>query len=386
MSRRPLSTGAVADYRQHMLAMPSYPVRLQIAQAILLGVCALLISCSAKPPASQEVATTSEFIEPAWYYQLPDEPDLLYGYGSGSDDAEARRYALAEIAAQIRAQVRSQSQTITSERSDSIEGSQYFSEHDSELFVSSGAELTGARLQQRSMMGDKVYVAYSYDRRPLLTRIQAACAQQLAASEHNRKTYLEQTPLLQALRANGCQQRVRLHKRSGLWYLNYAGQDFWLTSGDIRAGIFSNQHSPSVQLELSQGALLDKDSYFFINFRQQDLPKPRYVSIFHIDEFGNVQSLVLNQVYDQVGAVLTHPNSVSSQGLRVAPLHSDTYTEELILAFSCAQERPQWRSFLPVRQNQYNLLDESTRQLAHLLRTSQDCDFASASYRIAPNS
>ena len=356
-----------------------------LSKITVLSACCLLAACATQP--APETSAAPESAEPPWYYELPSAPDLLYGYGSGADDAEARRNALAEIAAQIRIQVQSQSQSITSERSDSVGGVQYFSAQDSELFVSSKAELTGARLQQRSVMGDKIYVAYSYDNRPLLTRIQAACDDQPpVVAEQGRQTYLEQTPLLQALRANGCQRRVHLHKRSGLWYLNYAGQDFWLTSGDIRAGIFSNQHSPGLQLELSQGALLDKDSYFFINFRQQDLPTTRYVSIFHVDEFGNVQSLLLDQTYDQAGTVLTYPDSASRQGLRVAPLHADTYTEELILAFSCAQARPQWRSFLPVSKNQYNLLDESTRQLAHLLRSSRNCDFAAASYRIAPNS
>ena len=351
---------------------------------------ALLAACAATPPVSEGLAppvAQAEIAEPAWYYQLPKELDLLYGYGSGADDAEARRNALAEIAAQIRIQVQSQSQSITSERSDSVGGVQYFSAQDSELFVSSKAELTGARLQQRSVMGDKIYVAYSYDNRPLLTRIQAACADQPpVVAEHGRQTYLEQTPLLQALRASGCQRRVHLHKRSGLWYLNYADQDFWLTSGDIRTGIFSNQQSPGLRLELSQGSLLDKDSRFFISFRQQPLIEARYVSIFHVDEFGNVQSLLLNQAYDQADSVLTYPSSANSSGLRVAPLHADTYTEELILAFSCAQPQPQWQSFLPVSKNQYNLLDESTRQIAYLLRSSDDCDFAAASYRIAPNS
>ena len=354
-----------------------------LSKITVLSACCLLAACATQP--APETSAAPESAEPPWYYELPSAPDLLYGYGSGADDAEARRNALAEIAAQIRAQVQSQAHSITSERLDSVDGLQYFSEHDSELLVSSGAELTGVRLQQRSLIEEKVYVAYSYDTRPLLTRIQTFCDQQLASAERGGKAYLEQTPLLQALRASGCQRRVHLHKRSGLWYLNYAGQDFWLTSGDIRAGIFSNQHSPGLQLELSQGALLDKDSYFFINFRQQDLPTTRYVSIFHVDEFGNVQSLLLDQTYDQAGTVLTYPDSASSQGLRVAPLHADTYTEELILAFSCAQARPQWRSFLPVSNNQYNLLDESTRQLAHLLRSSRDCDFAAASYRIAPN-
>ena len=358
----------------------------QLSKIALLGACCVLAACATQPPVT-EIPAAPEPTEPPWYYELPAAPDLLYGYGSGADDAEARRQALAEIAAQIRSAVQSQAQSITSERSDSLGGLQFFSEHDSELLVSSSAELTGARLEQRSLLGDRVYVGYSYDKRPLLTRIQAGvgCDQQRIASKIDSKSYLEQTPLLQALRASGCQQRVDLHKRSGLWYLNYGGQDFWLTSGDIRSGIFSNHHSAGLQIELSQGPVLDTSSYFYINFQQYLLPEARYVSIFHVDEFGNVQSLLLNQAYEQAGAALTYPNPENSSGMRVAPLHSDMYTEELILAFSCAEARPQWRSFLPVQRNQYNQLDASTRQLALLLRSSRDCDFAATSYRIAPD-
>ena len=356
------------------------------AKITLLCAGLLLVAC-AMPPASQGIAT-AEPTEPAWYYNLTEKPDLLYGYVSGADDAAAKKVAFEHIATQIRTQVKSQSQIITSERLDSLEGLQYFSEQDSETFINSEATLIGARPERRSLLDGKVYVAYSYDNRPLLTRIQtkAGCAQQLAIATRDREGYLEQTPLLQALRASGCQRHVDLHKRSGLWYLNYASQDFWLTSGDIRAGIFSNQHSPGLQLELSQGSLLDKNSYFFINFSHQPLAEMRYVSIFHVDEFGNVQSLLLNQIYTEAGAKLTYPNPDNSKGLRVAPLHDDTYTEELILAFSCSEERRQLKRFLSIGENKYNPLDEGTRQLALLLQSVRNCDFAAASYRIAPNS
>ena len=348
---------------------------------------ALLAACStpSKPVPALEVSPTPEIQAPVpdWYSARALDAStakyLALGYGSGASLEAARNEAIKEIAQRIQINVESNSSAAAGETRDG-DNLSYWSKSDSELFVRSSAKLSGLDLLKQELAGGTYYVAMTYDLRSLPVRIAAAGCNPEANAAWS--AYAQASRLGQQLRESGCSAGWQLRNSDGIWFVDYAGTPFVLPSNELPNLLFANSKQAEFALDLQPSTNLKNGDFYHLNLSNQN---PGYLSIFHVDQFGNTQMLVANEYQDSAGS-LTFPNLEDYDGL-IAFTNKGVsgYSQDLLLATLCPKADPRLEEHLPVAERDSNLLDSSTRRFGQLLDDIRDCVVASARLNIQPS-
>ena len=354
------------------------------------SVLALLVACSTppKPPAPIPVPEAQPALEvpapiPAWYSARALDTTaakyLALGYGSGASAEAARNEAVREIAQRIQSDVESSSSAASGETRDG-DNLSYWSKSDSELFVRSSAQLSGLEFLRQEQAGGTYYVAMTYDLRSLPVRIAAAGCNPEANAAWS--AYAQASRLGQQLRDSGCSAGWQLRNSDGIWFVDYAGTPFVLPSNELPNLLFANSKQPEFALDLQPSTNLRNGDFYHLNLSNQN---PGYLSIFHVDQFGNSQMLVANEYQASAGS-LTFPNLEDYEGL-IAFTNKGVrgYSQDLLLATLCPKAYPKLEEHLPVAERDSNLLDSSTRRFGQLLDDIRDCAVASARLSIQPS-
>ena len=325
-----------------------------------------------------------EITPPAWYLNLESAEHIVVGYGSGKSRQEARAQAAAEIATFLQSRVRSRFTENQQEEMSAGGELRYQRRSDRVLQIDSEAELRELPTLKIERKNGFYYLALGYDTRPLVARIKDRASCDGTGSQVQAATgYLAQSRLGRELRRAGCDQRLALERRNSVWYLRYGDQSFWLDSNFIVDSIFSNAQAPGFELSLSTGNFLEAGSNFFVRLRHTGaLEETRYLSLFHVDSSGNVQSLFVNKPYPRAGELVEFPDPSTTKGLKAIPERPDARSVEMLLAFSCAQSQAEFERYLPVAEDHYNSMDENTRRLGGLLDTAVGCQRSSDLYTI----
>ena len=343
----------------------------------------------APPPVVSEQVTPPEpeITLPEWYLNLDSAEHIVVGYGSGKSRQAARAQAAAEIAAFLQTRVSSTFKQSQQEEISADGESSYSSSSSRALQLDSAAELRELPTLEIERKNGLYYLALGYDTRPLVARIKASAACDGNDSQSQPATgYLAQIPLGRELRQAGCNQRLALERRNSVWYLRYGDQSFWLDSNFIVESIFSNAQAPGFELSLSAGNFLEAGSNFFVRLRHTGaLEQARYLSLFHVDSSGNVQSLFVNKPYPRAGELVEFPDSKTTKGLKAIPERPNARSVEMLLAFSCAQSQAEFERYLPVAEDHYNSMNEDTRQLGGLFDAAIDCWNSSVVYSVSGN-
>ena len=346
---------------------------------------ALLAACSTspKPAPAPESQPELQASIPAWYSNgtLDDTTAeyLVLGYGSGASLEAARNEAIKEIAQRIQINVESNSSAAAGETRDG-DNLSYWSKSDSELFVRSSAQLSGLDLLKQEQAGGTYYVAMTYDLRSLPVRIAAAgCNPEDDAAW---SAYAQASRLGQQLLDSGCSAGWQLRNSDGIWFVDYAGTPFVLPANELPNLLFANSKQAEFALDLQPSTNLKNGDFYHLNLSNQ---APGYLSIFHVDQFGNTQMLVANEYQDSAGS-LTFPNLEDYDGL-IAFTNKGVrgYSQDLLLATLCPKSEPKLEEHLPVAERDSNLLDSSTRRFGQLLDDIRDCAVASARLNIQPS-
>ena len=326
-----------------------------------------------------------EITPPAWYLNLESAEHIVVGYGSGKDRQEARAQAAAEIATFLESRVRSRFIENQQEEMSTDGELRYQRRSDRVLQIDSEAELRELPTLEIERKNGLYYLALGYDTRPLVARIKDRAACDATGSQAQAAVgYLAQSRLGRELRRAGCYQRLTLERRNSVWYLRYGDQSFWLDSNFIVESIFSNAQAPDFELILSTGNFLEAGSNFFVRLRHTGaLQQTRYLSLFHVDSSGNVQSLFVNRPYPRAGELVEFPDPKTTKGLKAMPERPDARSIEMLLAFSCAQSQAEFERYLPVAEDHYNSMDENTRQLGGLFDTAVGCLSSSRVYAVS---
>ena len=291
----------------------------------------------------------------------------------------ARNVAIREIAQFMQAEVESNSSDIRRESYDGARLS-YWSQSDSELFVRSSAQLSGLDLLKQEQAGGTYYVAMTYDLRSLPVRIAAAGCN----TEDNAtwSAYAQASRLGQQLRESGCSAGWQLRNSDGIWFVDYAGTPFVLPSNELPNLLFANSEQAELALDLQPSTNLKHGDFYHLNLSNQN---PGYLSIFHVDQFGNTQMLVANEYQGSAGS-LTFPNLEDYNGLTAFTNKGVSgYSQDLLLATLCPKDDPKLEEHLQVAERNSNLLDSSTRRFGQLLNDIRDCAVASARLSIQPS-
>ena len=352
------------------------------------SVLALLAACSTPPKPPAPIPEAQPALEvpapvPTWYSARALDAStakyLALGYGSGASAEVARNVAIREIAQFMQAEVESNSSDIRRESYDGARLS-YWSQSDSELFVRSSAQLSGLDLLKQEQAGGTYYVAMTYDLRSLPLRIAASGCN----TEDNAawSVYAQASRLGQQLRDSGCSAGWQLRNSDGIWFVDYAGTPFVLPANELPNLLFANSRHAELVLDLQPSANLRHGDFYHLNLNNQ---APGYLSIFHVDQFGNTQMLVANEYQDSAGS-LTFPNLEDYDGL-IAFTNKGVsgYSQDLLLATLCPKADPRLEEHLPVAERDSNLLDSSTRRFGQLLNDIRDCAVASARLSIQPS-
>ena len=336
---------------------------------------------------TQETLIEPEITPPTWYLNLESAEHIVVGYGSGKNRQEARAQAAAEIATFLQSRVRSRFVENQQEEMSTDGELRYQRSSDRVLQIDSEAELRELPTLKIERKNGLYYLALGYDTRPLVARIKDRASCDGTGSQVQAATgYLAQSRLGRELRRAGCDQRLALERRNSVWYLRYGDQSFWLDSNFIVDSIFSNAQAPGFELGLSAGNFLEAGSNFFVRLRHTGaLEQTRYLSLFHVDASGNVQSLFVNRPYPQAGELVEFPDPRTTKGLKPIPERPDARSVEMLLAFSCAQSQAEFERYLPVAEDHYNSMDENTRRLGGLFDTVVGCLNSSRVYAVGSN-
>ena len=347
---------------------------------------ALLAACSTspKPSTATKAQPEAQASIPAWYSSRALDATtakyLAIGYGSGASSDTAQNAAISEIAKSIQSDVESNSSAAAGETRDG-DSLSYWSKSDSELFVRSSAQLSGLDLLKQEQAGGTYYVAMTYDLRSLPLRIAAAGCNPEANAAWS--AYAQASRLGQQLRESGCGAGWQLRNSDGIWFVDYAGTPFVLPSNELPNLLFANSKQAEFALDLQPSTNLKNGDFYHLNLSNQN---PGYLSIFHVDQFGNTQMLVANEYQASAGS-LTFPNLEDYDGL-IAFTNKGVsgYSQDLLLATLCPKADPRLEEHLPVAERDSNLMDSSTRRFGQLLDDIRDCAVASARLSIQPES
>ena len=325
-----------------------------------------------------------EITPPAWYLNLESAEHIAVGYGSGKSRQEARAQAAAEIANFLQSRVRSRFTENQQEEMSTDGELRYQRRSDRVLQIDSEAELRELPTLKIERKNGLYYLALGYDTRPLVARIKDRASCDGTGSQVQAAVgYLSQSRLGRELRRAGCNQHLTLERRNSVWYLRYGDQSFWLDSNFIVDSIFSNAQAPGFELSLSTGNFLEAGSNFFVRLRHTGaLQQTRYLSLFHVDSSGNVQSLFVNKPYPRAGELVEFPDSETTKGLKAIPDRPNVRSVEMLLAFSCAQSQAEFQRYLPVAEDHYNSMDENDRQFGLLINYGSPCEISTVVFTI----
>ena len=345
-----------------------------------LGLTLALLSACTTPPKPIPVP---EAQPPYWYSTgnlgANTANYLALGYGSGASLEMARNVAIREIAQFMQAEVESSSSDISRESYDG-ERLSYWSQSDSEIIVRSSARLSGLKLLKQEQVGETYYVAMTYDLRSLPVRIAAAGCEPGFGGLWSE--YAQASRLGQQLRESGCNADWKLRNADGIWFVDYAGVPFVLPANELPNLLFANSAPAELSLDLQPSTNLKHGDYYHLNLNNQS---SGYLSVFHVDQFGNTQLLMTNEYLAAAGS-LTYPDLELYNGLTaLTNENASGYSQDLLLATLCPEAEPKLKEHLQVAEHGSNQLDDSTRRFGQLLEDIRNCAVASARLSIQPS-
>ena len=282
------------------------------------------------------------------------------------------------IAQRIQTRVESNS---SDNRRESYDGERlsYWSRSDSELFVRSSAQLSGLELLKHEQLGGTYYAAMTYDMRSLPARIAAAGCEPGAGAAWS--AYAQLSRLGQQLRESGCGASWKLRNVDGIWFVDYAGIPFVLPANELPNLLFANSAPAELVIDLQPSTNLKHGAFYHMNLSNRS---PGYLSVFHVDQFGNTQLLIANE-YLAAAGTLTYPDLEFYEGFTALANEGVAgYSQDLLLATLCLEAEPKLEEYLQVSEYDGNPLDNSTRRFGQLLEDTRACSVASARLSIQP--
>lgn len=233
-------------------------------------------------------ATALSFAQPSWYGELSSStPSTYIGYGSSSDELEAKQMALNDIASQI-------SVTIDSSFASTIkdENGKVSSTKEQRSLHNTKASLSDYQLLKSEFDDGKYFVALSYENIPSIDKFVRKILKSPHFSPSSQNSYIKNTLIAQELRkAVGSDIDFTLHRQNKKWFIKYKDVLQVLDKSDF-SKFFSSV--PNQDLDISTTAknnILKDGEQFYFKVKSKDAG---YVSILTVYEDGTVSILLRN--------------------------------------------------------------------------------------------
>lgn len=316
--------------------------------------------------------------EPLWYAgrDITVGSDRLVGYGTGATAAAAEIMAKRDIAGQIKVTV--DSRTTIERRHERVNDDESWQEKFYDVVNTRSQVVLGRTpVVKKERRGRQYYVALEYDNRSLPAKIKAACKLSGVAKDSEigaNRGYKAALPFSRALSLQGLSaDTFRIRRQHGLWYVDICGQSWWIAPDIWYQQFYAEKKDTScLRLRITpQSRLATGDRYFVKITALAD----GYISLFHVNETGQVLRLLLNRPVT-AGQTLVYPDQSQYSGL-VAEAEDFDRTRDLIIGLWSAEPAQRFSAFMAVNESFLKPDDERACSYGQLIDTMQGHCWAS---------
>ncbi len=286
--------------------------------------------------------------EPEWYAETAQEPGFYAGSGTGDTQDDARAHALRSLAEQLK--IRVTSSLSLSEKGNEAESSLLFEQ---KIDTATDLVLTGAEKIKEEKRGNRWYVLYRYDNRPLRVRVADALSPGKSPPVPSERSdgFDDLLPFAHFLKDNGHPSDFLLSHKNGLWLVSVGNLSFPVSNQELAADFLSAGRNDN--LILKPGMLNSSPVYGQPadslregqNYSIEINPETAgYITLFYVDNNGAVQCLMANEPATE-GNTVTFPDPGEyPHGLIAETAAGVTHSTDMILALytDIPSERFSW--------------------------------------------
>ena len=315
--------------------------------------------------------------QPKWFGNLPQEHNMIIGYGSGETREEAFVKARSEIAASINVKVSSEY-----DQMQRLHNEEFTNEITNKIKEEVDVQLTGVKSLRTAVMDGQHFVALSFDGRSLNVKIRSRLPQDVKLRSLDLKSPYAHTLFASDLRDTvfsdmGYIPDYDIVWNNGAYRLIINNQEFILSSKDIQKFLIT-QNSEALSIEIMLHTTsgykrinkIKQGMYFHLNVKHAS---SGYLTLLSIDEEGKVSVMYENR-YVETEKIDTYPDLDDYEGLMTEVLNNQETAIESYMAILC-KSRQRFMQFEEMSE-QINTNTDALRFPA-LYKMIDRCDFAS---------
>ncbi len=275
---------------------------------------------------------------PQWYLSLPNNNDNVYiGYGDGKSMGEARANARSNVASQIKVKINEKYN-----KSERLVNSTYNKDISRTVNEQIDVELIGLKELKSEKLDGTYYIAVSFDRRSLITKISMS-----TGIENGLRVMDASSPYLYTefskelnvvLNFKNKTPKYEVVWLNGTYVLRINNHEFPLLTEDISKFFFVYE-DPTILLDIVQHnengtrvtTRIHEGDYFHLTAHSK---KSGFLTLLNIDEEGKVNVMVENHKL-QSGMDYTYPDLDLYEGLQTVILDKSNSAIESYLAVLC---------------------------------------------------
>lgn len=296
---------------------------------------------------------------PQWFFNLKPEQNQIIGYGTSTKLEDAKKNAKNEVATSIHSKIDSY---MNMERS--TQGDKITKKFKKSITVTTNIDLENLQIIKSDFINNKWFIAAAYDLSSFSLQMKKKL-ENLELKNEKQNKYLTNTTLIKELNdIIGKTLDYNIYVKDDIWWIAYKNQALKIPQKRY-AELFTFIDSENLKIKANKTVYKSNED---IRFKIQSKTKG-YVSLFYLNEFGNVGKIFQNKAIEDQ---LIYPTQS-----RLTVKSIDKKYRKFLLAAVFTKDKVNFNKILEVQENRLQNVN-----FPHLLDIFEKYDFTTVVYSV----